>query len=309
VVCAIDAPCKINLHLRVLDRRPDGFHDLESLFAALSFGDSLRVEILPRSAGPEPVALVVRGRPVDVPPERNLVSRAVEMFRRETGFDGGCVVTLVKRTPTGAGLGGGSSDAASTLLALDRLTGAALPAETLARMARDLGSDAPFFLAGGAAWVTGRGEIVTPVASPATAAAPGGLAVLLVKPPFGSDTAGAYRRLDEARRAGPARDRAPRDHFDPAVVLAQPPGTWPFHNDFLDILPEAGVYRALIGRLRKLGAGYAGLSGSGSCCFGVFDGPEEAGRAAAALAVDETYSRFERENAFFLARRAEPVIE
>jgi 4-diphosphocytidyl-2-C-methyl-D-erythritol kinase len=291
----VEAPGKINLHLRVKERRPDGFHGLESIFLALDFGDSLHFTLLD-----EPGAAQIRG--FETPrPEENTVFRALALFRAETGFDRGLRVDLEKRIPAGGGMGGGSSDAASTLLALNTLSGAGtsappVSAPRLVELAGRLGSDVPFFLVRGAAWVSGRGELIQPLPRPPA------FPVLLVNPGFPSETAGAFRLLDAARagNSAPAGEPAPHPAPDPAAgcgsagepapealvaALAGPPGDWPFVNDFLPVLDAAagGAYRALLSRIRGLGADFCGLSGAGSTCFGVFTDEKQAKRAAKTL--------------------------
>ena len=147
------APAKLNLGLRILGRRPDGYHDIVSVLQTVDLCD--RMVFTPAPPGE---TLVHCDNP-DVPdgPE-NLVYRAVEILRRATGAGHGVRVDLNKRIPTGAGLGGGSSNAATALRALDRLWGLDLRPERLAALAAELGSDVPFFLTGGTAVVTGRGE-------------------------------------------------------------------------------------------------------------------------------------------------------
>ncbi|MDR2028039.1 MAG: 4-(cytidine 5'-diphospho)-2-C-methyl-D-erythritol kinase [Treponema sp.] len=287
----VEAPCKINLHLRVKDRRSDGYHDLESLFLALAFGDTLRFELLEAPGGekrpgeglyldctvPPGGAL----SPEDLPPERNIVRRAVSLFRARTGFDRPLRVRLEKRIPLGAGLGGGSSDAASTLLALNELAETALSGNALEEMAGALGSDVPFFIravgTGGAAFVSGRGERIRSVPGP------GDIAVALVNPGFPSGTADAFRLLDR-RREDRARERVETERPGEGglseegliAVLQEEPSKWPYGNDFLPVFLEAGSERArraygdILGDLKALGADFAGLSGAGSTCFGVF---------------------------------------
>lgn len=288
--CAVEAPCKINLHLRVKERRPDGFHELESVFLALSLGDRLEFQLWG-----EPGRCVIglegsvsREFPLEkIPPEQNLVYRAVSLFRERTGFGPGLRVRLEKRVPLGAGFGGGSSDAAATLRALDTLAGTGLSPEALGEMARELGSDVPFFLEGGAAWVSGRGERLRALG------APRGIAVALVYPGFPSPTAEAFRLLDRVRGAGEGRGGPPGPGFEEsAALLAGGPGGWPFENDFLPVFLAAGggpaaAYREILGGLKRLGADFSGLSGAGSGCFGIFKD-----RGAAEKAVKELSGRW-----------------
>ncbi len=197
---ALDAPAKLNLWLDVLGRRPDGYHDLESLFVPLELGDDVRVE----PAAAPGVALELEG-PVAVPagPD-NLALRAARAWLEALGppppFPG-LRVRLHKRVPVGGGLGGGSSDAAAVLRALQSLVppGRRLPAPALHGVARGLGADVPFFLLGGAAVGRGRGDELTPVA----AGPP--LTVLLVPAPWGHETARVFRHV-EGRRPPPDPD-------------------------------------------------------------------------------------------------------
>jgi 4-diphosphocytidyl-2-C-methyl-D-erythritol kinase len=188
----IDAPGKINLHLRVRGKRPDGYHDLESIFLALQFGDTLRF-----SLGDEPGAVQIRGLE-EVAAEENIICRALALFREVTGFDRGLRVELEKRIPLGGGLGGGSSDGAAALRALNELSGAGFSGARLAEMAAELGSDVPFFLTGGAAWVSGRGDRIRPLPPPPV------FPVVLVNPGFPSETAGRSGSWTPPGRVPPA---------------------------------------------------------------------------------------------------------
>ncbi|MCL2374058.1 MAG: 4-(cytidine 5'-diphospho)-2-C-methyl-D-erythritol kinase [Treponema sp.] len=333
--CIIEAPCKINLHLRIGERRPSGFHDVESIFAALALADTLRFDRAegvginaPSENAPSGSVLFVsnelagswrpRSRCLDElgispEPEDNLVLRAVSLFREKTGFRAALRIRLDKRIPAGAGLGGGSSDAASTLSALNLLAGQPLGIMDLSEMAGRLGSDVPFFLAGSAAFVCGRGDQVEPIPPPA------GLWVILVKPPFASGTAQAYRLLDEARAAFPlCAESPPKENL--IKNLSRAPQAWPFQNDFLPVFlgrneAEAAAYRDILSSLRRAGALFAGLSGSGSCCFGVFAAKEAAQRAESEIsaAASRQEASFGKKNiinlTFFLAQKAKPILE
>jgi 4-diphosphocytidyl-2-C-methyl-D-erythritol kinase len=294
----VAAPCKINLHLSVGERRADGYHDLESIFQTLDFGDSLGFEVLKGNGRCDILAGALPGTGFQLPPEENIVFKAVSLFRRRTGFNRSLRVFLEKRIPVGGGLGGGSSDAASTLAALDMLAGTRLSLAELRDMALPLGSDVPFFLAdpppgaedsgespagsGGAAWVSGRGERILPLESPPRTA-------LLVYPGFPSPTGAAFRRLDLWRDRGD-NGGAPGRALSPAELTGALPGDpafWPYWNDFLPALcggdGESSVYRHILSALRSGGAGFAGLSGAGSTCFGVFNDRGGAERTAKLL--------------------------
>ena len=281
----IAAPAKLNLHLAVKDRRPDGFHNLESLFLALAFGDTLHFE-LPAETNTLEINMEAENGQAgsDIPLEKNLIFKAVSLFRGKTGYDQGIRITVEKRIPPGSGMGGGSSDAASTLLALNRLAAESAPAgfplsrEALLQTAASLGSDVPFFVSQtGAAWVSGRGESVSPVKTPRCF-------FVLVNPGFSSDTAAAYRLLDEYRACSTETPDAVTGQ--PLLdALAGSPKSWPFKNDFLPVFQdgEKSVYIEIISQLKQLGAGFSGLSGTGSTCFGVFTEEAQAVKAADAL--------------------------
>jgi 4-diphosphocytidyl-2-C-methyl-D-erythritol kinase len=275
-ILRIEAPCKINVHLRVKDLREDGYHNLESIFVPLAFGDTLWVE---RTDEAGECTLVMDGRELMAVGQRNALSalqgehnsvyRALSLFRTATGFQGGIQVRVQKRIPLGGGLGGGSSDAASMLRALRVLVVPDLPRVALQEMALALGSDVLFFLGKGAAWVSGRGERVLPLKAPQK------IWVVLVYPGFPSDTAGAFRLLDRARSA-PGGEPEADERRDLVEALEGEPDTWPYKNDFLRVFLQTGdqeqaaVYRGVVQELKALGADFAGLSGAGSTCFGIF---------------------------------------
>ncbi|GHV85370.1 4-diphosphocytidyl-2-C-methyl-D-erythritol kinase [Spirochaetia bacterium] len=279
-------PAKINLHLAVGPRRPDGFHGLDSIFAALDFADSLTISLHPR--GGTDLTLKIEGTFAElhergqifapIPAEENLVYRAAELFRAKTGFGGGIRAELIKRIPSGAGLGGGSSDAAAALLGLNALTGL-LPQEQLPDLAAQLGSDIPFFIrlteTESPVWgAGGRGEILTalPPLPP--------LGVLLAFPGFASHTAAAYALLDA--QSGTLRPKGLSRPKDDETNQWAPPENWNFYNDFEDIFLNYGtelektMYRAIFADLKRVGASFAALSGSGSACFGIFPSIKEA---------------------------------
>ncbi len=263
------APAKVNLLLRVLAREESGFHQLETLFCALEFGDSLSVEL--RGTG---VSLETDG-PNLGPPEENLVYRAAKGFLALAGLEAGVEIQLTKRVPVQAGLGGGSSDAAATLKALRSLLPGRVEEVDLLSLAGELGSDVPFFLSPSPlalAW--GRGGRILPL--PVLPRAP----VLLCIPPFGMGTPEAYRALGEGRPRGfclpgPVNwSLAELRSWGGIGALAE--------NDF-----EGPVFEAAP-RLRQLREALADkepilslLSGSGSALFAVFQSEGVAAEAAA----------------------------
>src|SRR5216117_3901857 len=183
------APAKINLSLRVLGRRSDGFHEIETFIAPISLCDEIKIE---QRSGKQEIAF--RCDDPSVPKgEDNIVVRAANAFFEETKITSGISIALKKRIPHGAGLGGGSSDAASTLLALNELFETNLLREALAKMAEAIGSDVPFFIFKSAAMCKGRGELVTPAKLRKE------LSILLLKPEFGVSAAWAYQRWPASR--------------------------------------------------------------------------------------------------------------
>ena len=180
------APAKVNLSLRVLRRREDGYHEIETLIVPLDLADRLTVEESPEWA----FSCDDPSIPSD---DRNLSVRAARLFFAETGIADRVRITLSKSIPHGAGLGGGSSDAAATLRILDTHFKTALPCETLMRLAAALGSDVPVFMEGQPAWCRGRGEVVTPADFTTR------LPLLLLKPPFGVPTPWAYRKWQDSK--------------------------------------------------------------------------------------------------------------
>lgn len=264
--CVIQAPAKVNLYLHVGGRREDGFHEIDTLFQAVSLCDQLRVE---RSAGD--VTLSVRGPDLG-PVEENLAVRAARLFLEEIGSEEGVGLELTKHIPAGAGLGGGSSDAAAVLRAMNHLWSAPVSPVRLTELGARLGSDVAFFLGDSSlARGTGRGEVLHPLAP----LAPADLVVVL--PPVHVATGAAYAGLAR-NRTGPYTDvppppKLPRGWAD-VEGLAR--------NDFEGVVsgshPEV---RRSLDALRAAGARPALLSGSGAACFGVF-GHEGDARAVAA---------------------------
>jgi 4-diphosphocytidyl-2-C-methyl-D-erythritol kinase len=280
----LSAPAKVNLSLRIFAPDDTGYHPLDTLFCTIDLCDT--IEIRQSEKG---ITLDVAGLDVG-PHEHNLAYRAANEFFLATGLEPRISIHLDKRVPAGAGLGGGSSDAATVLRELNRMHGDVLPeADELAIAAR-LGSDVPFFLCGSTlAHATGRGERLE--ALPALPRAP----MIVVAPSVGIATVDAYRWLDEARAFSKPVDvkwTAPRDWSDVAKQAA---------NDFEPVLfaryPDLAKHKkALI----DTGATVALLSGSGSALFGVYASENDRDGAvrklagtvrASQAAIISTYSR------------------
>jgi 4-diphosphocytidyl-2-C-methyl-D-erythritol kinase len=183
------APAKINLSLKILRRRDDGFHEIDTLMAPISLCDELIVEPTVSAQGID-FSIDDSTLPAG---EENLVVRAAHLFFAEIKEGPRVRIALRKKIPHGAGLGGGSSDAATTLLGLNQLHGAPLSSSRLTSLAAEIGSDVAFFLVGGPARCRGRGEIVEPVESLPK------LSLLLLKPGFGVPTPWAYQRWRDSR--------------------------------------------------------------------------------------------------------------
>jgi 4-diphosphocytidyl-2-C-methyl-D-erythritol kinase len=242
------APAKINLSLRVKGRREDGFHEIESLMCPISIFDQLEIEVRD-----EPGFEFRCDDPTVPSDDTNLVVRAARLFCSTFGFEPWVRIELRKRIPHGAGLGGGSSDAATTLLALDRLFATELSRPALAELAAELGSDIPFFIYQSAAVVTGRGETVMPCPFEET------LPLLLIKPPFGVPTPWAYSRWKDAAEV-------------PGISYAPQPFAWgELVNDLERPVFEKYIFLAQLKQwlLAQPEVSGALLSGSGSTILAI----------------------------------------
>jgi 4-diphosphocytidyl-2-C-methyl-D-erythritol kinase len=182
----IGAPAKINLDLRVLGRRTDGYHDIDSLFQAVSLFDRLKITRLDNSTGVQISLAHATGLSVD---DSNLIARAFRLMQRQFGLTGGLQVELEKNIPISAGLGGGSADGAATILACHILFDLPLARAEMAALSAEIGSDLPFFFSSGQAHVTGRGERVEDVVLPTD------YWIVLVTPPVIVSTGEAYAAL------------------------------------------------------------------------------------------------------------------
>jgi len=266
----LSSPAKINLFLAITGRRPDGFHELVSVVAPLEWGDVLTLAVdLPRSVDSNGTNALVCDDPAVPLDETNLVVRAAEAFRAATGWRGSARFSLQKRIPMGAGLGGGSSNAAMALRALNQLTGAPLQPAALAGVAAKVGSDCALFLHDGPVVMRGRGERVDPLL-PVAAARLRGQRVLLFKPAFGISTAWAYARLAAAGNYLPPAEAEARL----ANWLNAP--TAPLAELLFNAMepPAFLKFPALPTLLRKLRQDFglaAMMTGSGSACFSLVD--------------------------------------
>ncbi|KAH9613028.1 hypothetical protein KSS87_008565 [Heliosperma pusillum] len=191
------SPCKVNVFLRITRKREDGFHDLASLFHVISLGDKIKFSLSP-SKTKDSLTTNVAGVPLD---DRNLIIKALNLFRRKTGYDKYFWIHLDKKVPTGAGLGGGSSNAATALWAANQFSGCIATEKELQEWSSEIGSDIPFFFSRGAAYCTGKGEVVKDIPPPIPLATP----MVLIKPPEACSTVQVYKRLqlDQTSKVDP----------------------------------------------------------------------------------------------------------
>ncbi len=252
------APAKINLYLHILGRRPDGFHELETLMAPISLGDTLDLDLIPQGIE------FTCSDPTLSDAKDNLATKAARLFLDEFKLPTGVRIHLEKAVPVGAGLGGGSSDAAAVLLALRQLTAAPCDNARLAELASRLGSDIPFFIYSQPALCKGRGEIIEPITLKEN------LQGLLVHPGFGVSTPWAYKTYAQNPQQGLAghafTDFTLRNDLEPPAFGKYP---WlPATKSWFKAQPE--VLDAL-------------MSGSGSSVFALTHSPET---------VDDLRARF-----------------
>jgi 4-diphosphocytidyl-2-C-methyl-D-erythritol kinase len=273
----LPAFAKINLCLHVMGKRPDGYHELRTIFQAISLHDTLEISIDPGGSGQ--LSLSCNDVALPLGPD-NLVWRAVEAIGPDIGFRGSISVQLEKRIPVARGLGGGSSDAAATLIGMMRLTKSQVPLPRLMEIAASLGADVPFFLFGGRALAVSRGDEIYPLPNVPKRT------ILVVSPrDIGVSTKDAYQWISAE-----------------LTKTARPSKIWGFcalcwsrqggslSNDFegpvFSRYPRLGEIRDA---LLKRGAADAALAGSGSAVFGVFRNPAQARRTARAFPEDSVF--------------------
>jgi 4-diphosphocytidyl-2-C-methyl-D-erythritol kinase len=269
------APAKVNLTLRVLSKRPDGYHEIQSLVQKIGLYDRITL-----AENPKVGIQFTCSDPALPTDSKNLAYRAAEIFQKKMKFDRGVRIHLEKKIPYGAGLGGGSSDAAAVLLGLPLLWDRSMVREDLLRMAEMLGSDVPLFLHSSPALIRGRGEVVEPVDIPLDAV------YVIVYPGFTVSTAWAYSnfRLTKipgnytiSELYGNAGGKLPPDRWGDLLV-----------NDLetcvVQRYPEIARAKEL---LLRFGAKASMMSGSGSAVFGLFEDSRTAENAAQRMAGRE----------------------
>jgi 4-diphosphocytidyl-2-C-methyl-D-erythritol kinase len=278
----VKAPGKLNLHLRITGKRPDGYHEIESLFVPVALWDTLNI-----SKANKGLKVICKGRELPEGQE-NLVYRAAVLFFKKTGIENGARVTLVKEIPISSGLGGGSSDAAAVLKGLNTIWDGPLSGKDLEELALSLGADVPFFLFQGPAIVRGIGEILEPVS---------GFPVfwyVIVSPMLEVSTAWAYGQV-RLRLTGEGNKDTIKAFNAAALKIPDL-----LYNDLESV--ALGKYPFLCSikeSLLALGALGALMTGSGPSIFGVFDSEHEAHEAG------ETLRRIEPNHDVFIVRGLE----
>ncbi len=271
----LPAFAKINLCLHVMGKRPDGYHELRTIFQAITLHDMLELS-LTRQPG---ISLQIPNSDLPTGPE-NLVYRAIEAVSREIGFTGGVHAELEKNIPVARGLGGGSSDAAAAMIGMLRLTKKQVPLARLIEIAAKLGADVPFFLFGGRAVAVNRGDEIYPLPN-----APSQTVVVVSPHDVGVSTKDAYQWVSEELTK---RAETPSIYSFCALCWSrQGAGV---SNDFESPVfrrhPRLGTIRA---DLLKRGASDAALAGSGSAVFGLFRDPARARRTAHSFPEDSVF--------------------
>ncbi len=260
------APAKINLYLNILNKRKDGYHTLKTIFQTVSLYDRIEIE-KSKSGDRIHLNVLTQESPCPTGPE-NIVWKAADLFFKKFRLKEGCKITLKKEIPTQAGLGGGSSDAATTLQGLAKLflgdeANSSKTRPILHQIAKGLGADVPFFLKGGCAIASGIGDRLTPLST-----VPHFWAVI-IKPSIGCSTVEAYRWLDSCPRLTPLGD------FNRMVTQIRSKkkiSYWgPYiYNSFEGVVfkkyPEIGEIKS---KLIEAGSEFVSLSGSGSALFGI----------------------------------------
>ncbi|RJQ55894.1 MAG: 4-(cytidine 5'-diphospho)-2-C-methyl-D-erythritol kinase [Nitrospiraceae bacterium] len=272
MMLTIKAPAKINWFLHVLGLRDDGFHEIQSLMQKIALYDVLTFT---------PSKDLILETDASIPPEQNLVYKAAVLLRDTYGVGKGACVRLDKNIPVGAGLGGGSSDAAAALAGLSELWSLDITREELCGIAGQLGSDAPFFLCGPLSFAQGRGERLTPCMARKPAH------LLLVKPPFPVSTAWVYKefRNSKLKIQGHLPELTNKsgkvDNIEFLISSVERAGFRDaaeiISNDLESVTVRSfPVIAEIKKKLVREGAVFSLMSGSGSTVFGVFNSPEEA---------------------------------
>ena len=257
---SLDCPAKVNLSLDVVEKRPDGYHNLKTVMHTVNLCDKLTLTLEDSSK----VQIAMQSQSTNIPlTEDNLCVKAAKAFLDATNNAAKLTIDLKKIIPVGAGLGGGSSDAAGTLVGLNKLFGEPLSADKLCEIAATLGADVPFFIQGGCTLATGIGEILTPLPKLNDAF------FVIAKPDYGISTPYVYKNLVLDESTKHPNTKAVIDAIAKNDVFA-------LGKEAMNVLesvvekehPEIPQYKNI---MKNMGAAYSLMSGSGSSVFGVFD--------------------------------------
>lgn len=257
-IVKIGTPAKVNLFLQVLNRRPDNFHNINSLFQAVSLFDRLTFE---KTSDSSVTLSLSKGLPVTIGTD-NLIRKAVNVLKSKTGFKGGLSIELEKNIPVAAGLGGGSSDGAAAIVACNILYGLGLSISEMAKISLELGSDLPFFFSSGQAIVTGRGEVIDEVSLPRD------YWMLLVTPNLEISTADSYRALKRGLTDVPEQLSFTHDQTVEGLIASLRLAENDFERVHFESFPELALIRKT---LVDQGAVVSRMSGSGPTVYGIFD--------------------------------------
>lgn len=266
----VHACAKLNLSLDVLCRTPDGYHDLRMVMQSVQFGDDIDIELCPDGG-----FSIDPGQHYLPSDERNLALRAAKLFLADTGL--GASIRVTKRIPVCAGMGGGSSDAAAVLRALNQLTGARRTAEELCAMAEQIGSDVPYCVVGGTVLAEGRGERLTPLPPLPDCG------IVVCKPGFAISTPELFGRVDRRRSRLRPDTAGLTDALERGDLTAAARRMFNVFEDILDNRQKEII--SIKSELLELGAVGAAMTGTGSAVFGVFESTDSAAAAQKALSV------------------------
>jgi 4-diphosphocytidyl-2-C-methyl-D-erythritol kinase len=282
------SPSKINVFLRITNKRPDGFHDLASLFHVISLGDIIKFSLSPMSTK-DSLSTNAQGVPLD---DRNLIIKALNLYRKKTGFKQFFQIQLDKKVPTGAGLGGGSGNAATALWAANQFNNCLASVKELQEWSGEIGSDISFFFSHGAAYCTGRGEVVEDIPPPISLDTP----MVLMKPQQECSTAEVYKhfQLDKASTIDPLRllEEISTNGISQHVCIndLEPPA--------FEVLPSLKKLKQQVLGANRGQYDAVFMSGSGSTIVGVGD-PEP----PKFIYDDDEYSGIFISDAYFLTRK------
>lgn len=261
----VHAYAKINWALDILSSRKDGYHELDMLMQSIDLHDVISFETADK------LTLITNGQP-DLYAEQNLVFRAAQLLKKETGYSKGACIRLTKRIPAMAGLGGGSADCAATLRALNYLWGLEISDRRLLELSLSLGADVPFCLTGGLCRVKGIGEMITRLDTPQEAW------LLIIMPDGGLSTGAVFNAYDQIKRTDPPADM---ERAEKALLASdyQALEQYAYNALTLSAVRMSRAVSEAIEELYKTGAIMARMSGSGSAVFGVFSSHAAATRA------------------------------